>query len=468
MESSLTPNPSDSTNALLKILINKVDNSTFSEHEATLPVWTGPSSTTIWTQALAYTSLSMNLLAAFGAVLVKQWLGHFKTSRFGLGALHERCKRRQRKLDGLVAWHLGTIIAMLPIFLQMSLLFFGIALATNIWIQQHTVASVIMGTTAFGMIFYLFTMVASFRSPDCPFQTPVSIILQHVVHVFRLRTKFWAARGSILRRNGLCKSLKGTLDAGKSRVSRSITYFRGHLSHISSVLWQKIRLSTGGQELAGGLATASKGVDLGCLDATVEPIGAHAIQWIIETSTDRDIITAAARMVPEVERPDEHDVTFTLVRLKSHLYSCFDITRQLLPLTQERAVACVKAIFHLYAERDLMRSILLGHDGIYSRDHHVRYSFPRDRDFLLVSCAMDEPNELDISSLPSSDRMWLAHIFSCRLHKGGETRKFLSFVTDFIDGCLHNPKSPPRLVADCLLLAGPSTDQQKLAKLDKR
>lgn len=143
------------------ILINKIDNATFPMQE--LPVWTGPSSTTIWIQTLAYSSLSSSLLAAFGGVLGKQWLGYFKTSRFGRGALHERCQRRQQKLDGLEAWYFSTILATLPIFLQLSLLFLGIALAADIWTLQHTVASVIVTTTAFGVIFYFFTIVSSLK-----------------------------------------------------------------------------------------------------------------------------------------------------------------------------------------------------------------------------------------------------------------------------------------------------------------
>ena len=188
MQSSLSPSASDTTNAILKILVNKIDNTTFPAQEAALPVWTGPSSTTVWIQTLAYTSLSSSLLAAFGAVLAKQWLGHFKTSRFGRGALHERCQRRQQKLDGLEAWHFNTILATLPIFLQLSLFFFGVALAANIWTLQHTVASVIMATTAFGVIFSFFTVVSSLRSPDCPFQTPVSTISHHILQgVFSFR-----------------------------------------------------------------------------------------------------------------------------------------------------------------------------------------------------------------------------------------------------------------------------------------
>ena len=159
MQSSLSPGASDTTNAILKILVNKIDNNMFPTQEATLPVWTGPNSTTIWIQILAHTSFSSSLLAAFGVVLAKQWLGHFQTSRFGRGALHERCQRRRQKLDGPEAWHFSTILATLPIFLQLSLSCFGVPLAANIWTMQHTVASVIMVTTAFGVFFNFFTGV---------------------------------------------------------------------------------------------------------------------------------------------------------------------------------------------------------------------------------------------------------------------------------------------------------------------
>ena len=175
MQSSLTPSASDATNALLKILVIKIDNTTFLLQEAALLVWIDPSSTTIWIQTLAYMSLSSSLLAAFGAVLGKQRLGHFKMSRFGRGALYERCERRQQKLDGLESWHFSTILgplssSNLPPALTV---FFEHFSCGDIWTLQHTVASVIMATTASGLIFYFFTTVSSLKLPNCPFQKPV-------------------------------------------------------------------------------------------------------------------------------------------------------------------------------------------------------------------------------------------------------------------------------------------------------
>ncbi|KAF8840490.1 hypothetical protein BDN67DRAFT_903360, partial [Paxillus ammoniavirescens] len=75
MEPSLSPNPSDTTNALLMMLVHAIDNSTFSGQVANLglPPWHGPGLSIIWIQTLMYASLSTSLLAALGAMLGKQW-----------------------------------------------------------------------------------------------------------------------------------------------------------------------------------------------------------------------------------------------------------------------------------------------------------------------------------------------------------------------------------------------------------
>ncbi|KAG2029186.1 hypothetical protein BDR03DRAFT_881588, partial [Suillus americanus] len=46
-------------------------------------------SSKFWMQALAYASLGLNLLAAYGTVMGKQWLSHYKTTRFGCGFLKD-------------------------------------------------------------------------------------------------------------------------------------------------------------------------------------------------------------------------------------------------------------------------------------------------------------------------------------------------------------------------------------------
>ena len=509
MQSSLSPSASDTTIAILKILVNKIDNDTFPAQEATLPVWTGPSTTTIWIQTLVYTSLSSSLLAAFGAMLAKQWLGHFKTSRFGRGALHERCQTRQKKLDGLEAWHFSTILATLPIFLQLSLFFFGVALAANIWTLQHTVASVIMAATAFGVIFTFFTAVSSLRSPDCPFQTPVSTMshrfLQHMAP-FRVMVretwvkhpKSWADFLDLL-----CKSLMGLLDLLRKFSGRVVHTAKDMISwwiapfvaQMSSPVRQ-VRSTPADPEAAGvpehvvsarsvslppvhaGEETAFLDLDLD-LDlvlpievAQVYAVQSSAVQWILETSTDMDNIAAAAGMLPEIEWPAEDNVDVVFNRLKNHFCACFDSTQQILPLAQARATACLKAMCHFDVEQDMKKLFSFYSNGyISSIDHSFYYMIPNEG-FLTVSCAVDICSvKLDMASVPLYDRMWMARMFTYRLYNGDSDPDFVDFVISFIGTCLDS-KAPTRLVADCVLLAGMliggKIHRRHLARLDKR
>ncbi|KAG1815866.1 hypothetical protein EV424DRAFT_1302418, partial [Suillus variegatus] len=75
MESNFSPNPSETTNALLKQLM-LIGLSNLAEVGST-PVdpasgWS-PTASTLWVQMIAYASLSMSLLTAFRAVLGMQW-----------------------------------------------------------------------------------------------------------------------------------------------------------------------------------------------------------------------------------------------------------------------------------------------------------------------------------------------------------------------------------------------------------
>ncbi|KAG1731679.1 hypothetical protein EDB19DRAFT_1640727, partial [Suillus lakei] len=70
---NLSPAPSDTTNALLMMIYNQLNSTTFLGQALNLPSWDGPNRITIWTQTLLYASLSASLLSALGAVLGKQW-----------------------------------------------------------------------------------------------------------------------------------------------------------------------------------------------------------------------------------------------------------------------------------------------------------------------------------------------------------------------------------------------------------
>jgi len=110
-------------------------------------------------QTLSYASLAFSLLAAFGAVLVKQRLNLYKAAR-GRGSPEEWGEKMQKKSSGIEYWQLQTILKAFLLLLQISLLF-GLSLSANMWTQQATISIVIMCTTAFGILFYVATIMVS-------------------------------------------------------------------------------------------------------------------------------------------------------------------------------------------------------------------------------------------------------------------------------------------------------------------
>ena len=231
-------------------------------------------------------------------------------------------------------------------------------------------------------------------------------------------------------------------------------------------------------DVAGEETTSLEKLDLDFLKYPVKlaeeyAVQSSAVQWILTTSTDTDTVTTAARMLPEIEWSVGDDVTARVLdRLNSHFYACFDPIRLVLPQSQARAVACLKAMHHLYAERQLSPSFsFINLESIISTFDFNIYNIRPDRDTLVITCAVGHPDRLDIASLSVSDRTWMAHVFTYRLHNEVDNPYFVTIVINFIEICLYSTPSL-RLRADCLLLAGMliglSVDRRYLSRLDKR
>jgi hypothetical protein len=176
--SELQPDPNDETHALLRILIYKIDNTTFGGNVPTVPQWTGPPRAIVDVQAILFASLAVSLFSAFLAMLGKQWLNRYDSADMR-GTVVERSQKRQRKLDGVVAWYFDNVMESLPLMLQAALLLFGCALSRYLWETNMTIASVVLGVTSFGVLSYLFIVVAGTASESCPYQTPGAHILCH-------------------------------------------------------------------------------------------------------------------------------------------------------------------------------------------------------------------------------------------------------------------------------------------------
>ena len=184
INSELQPDPNDETAALLRVLIYKIDNTTFGNDVPTLPQWTGPPYSIVQVQAILFASLAASLFAAFLAMLGKQWLNRYDSTDIR-GTEIERAQSRQRKINGIIAWYFHYVMESLPLMLQGALLLLGCALSRYLWEVNITVASVVLGITLFGIALYLFIVIAGAAFKTCPYQTPGASIFRPILRYVR-------------------------------------------------------------------------------------------------------------------------------------------------------------------------------------------------------------------------------------------------------------------------------------------
>ena len=133
----------------------------------------------IHVEAILFASLAASLLSAFLAMLGKQWLNRYASTDMR-GSTIERSQNRQQKLDGIVTWYFHSVMESLPLMLQVALLLLGCALSRYLWEISRTIASVVIGVTSFGLLFYLFILVVGTAWESCPYQTPGSHFFRYL------------------------------------------------------------------------------------------------------------------------------------------------------------------------------------------------------------------------------------------------------------------------------------------------
>ena len=167
------------------------------------------STSIVTTQSILFTSLAVTLFVAFVAVLGKQWILYYIRGTTW-GNIVDRGKERQVKLTGLQKWGLHFIMESLPVMLQFALLLFGAALAVFLWELNASVAEVALVDTPIGVAFYIFITVVATIYSDCPFQTPLSIMLPKVqpwTKEFKALARVWLRR-RITRARAALESLR--------------------------------------------------------------------------------------------------------------------------------------------------------------------------------------------------------------------------------------------------------------------
>ncbi|KAF8597971.1 hypothetical protein BDV93DRAFT_595538, partial [Ceratobasidium sp. AG-I] len=121
----MQPDVADISNALLMRIVERLENPDMPFTPAAIPAFT-PSFSARWINGLWFTSLAFSLSAALIAMLAKEWLDAFVTSR--PRPAHPFTLVRQARLDALHSWGALNIIDYLPLFLHISLLMFSLGL----------------------------------------------------------------------------------------------------------------------------------------------------------------------------------------------------------------------------------------------------------------------------------------------------------------------------------------------------
>ena len=180
VQPQLQPDPNEESAALLRVLIHKIDNTTFGDDVPKVPQWSGPPRTIVQVQAILYASLAASLLSAFLGFFRQQLLSRYAANNIR-GSIIERCQLRQWKFDGLIAWRFDITIELSSLVLQIALLLLCRGLSLYLWDINTMVATVFLSVISFSALLYIFITCAGVISVNSPYQNPLGLSIRSFV-----------------------------------------------------------------------------------------------------------------------------------------------------------------------------------------------------------------------------------------------------------------------------------------------
>ncbi|KAJ7935300.1 hypothetical protein B0H13DRAFT_523507 [Mycena leptocephala] len=242
-------------------------------------------------QSMLYISLFVTLLAALLAVLGKQWIMYYEAAG-SRGTIEQRGLERQRKLDGLRRWKFDAVLRTFPLLLQLALLLFSSAFSVYLFTINRPVAIIIVALTSLGFASYIFLLVSVMVSPDSPFQTPITLFLARVIALILETLKPWGIKlreftGRVWSRSRLPAADAETLPSFSSKAA----------------IWPKWNLSWAESMLFAPAFDRRRSNYFPPQSPEVP-----AVLWVLETSTDPAIITAAAEIAADLQWPLDLDL----------------------------------------------------------------------------------------------------------------------------------------------------------------
>lgn len=455
IQSELSPDYEQMNNGLLEMLLNATTGNLSPNSAPSITRWPGPDPVIVQVQCIFYATLSATLLAAFLAMLGKQWLSRYKQNETR-GSIADRSRLRERKLTGIETWKFHVVMEALPLILQFALLLFGFALSRYLWVVNRSVSSVAIGFTCLGLLFFILIVTASVFSFDCPFQTPFSLLVRFLIglaapHLRDLRKRLRSTPrlpppGTQHSRFNALLPIN-TAHPGRE-LEASITALACIAPAAVQFHWSITPLFVQEQDLEG------------------ERFDARCVDRLFEMSTDVDAVASTMDFIPEIIWHSGIKKV-PLRRIYDALMDCFYFSGShpvVIPKSREIAYLSAKAFVHIQLQRrcithyeehkeDSWRALCLDHSPLSSMDYGSDSDLASALFMVDMTIGCGNGFSWNQSDMTLRHRAWISHVLLYHVwHEGRVSEVVVDFVETSLS--LRLEELSDAVITDCCLIIG--------------
>ena len=348
------------------------------------------------------------------AVLGKQWILRYAYIRATTpGNIVDRGMERQANFTGFQKWGFHILMELLPAMLQLALLLFGVALAVYLWDLNVSVAEVVLVVTSIGLAFYISITVAAMVYSDCPFQTPLSLLLPRVLpwaKGFTTCTRAWFNRQAASFLLWMGRTTKH--DSLKSPVERTFRILTGRANTPNHS-----EEDTLNDNYSGTLSDPTLWRSDPIFTSPIpKDIGASAGFWLLENATDFSAASAVAAVFSNFQWPSHRRSAIALTQLRD-TYAVYSRECKFNKSTRLKALQSAAAYYVLYHTQ----LIWIASNGVEAEMEKLPPDLPPD---LFLHLPRDEWKEDDLFG-------YLLHIKTEDRLEPVKSARFLSYIAPY-------------------------------------
>jgi len=181
----LQPNNTDLTLAALVHISTQLGNLSGAASQPFVPRDFAMSRSAVVVNGLFFTSLSLILCAAFLAMLIRGWLREFDRGLRAITIPDIQAKEREKRLQSLERYYLTTLVALLPVLVQLALVLFCVGLVVFLLPIYAPIAYVALSVFAMPLVIYITSWIISLHDPFAPFSSPFTRKLSTFGQLYR-------------------------------------------------------------------------------------------------------------------------------------------------------------------------------------------------------------------------------------------------------------------------------------------